>query len=289
MTPILCVLGASGFLGVHVVRAARAAGFRVAAAARRPSPIVDATTFDATDAGALDRWLDEHAPDAIVNCAALSRVADSAADPALARRLNADLPARIARRVDVRVVHVSTDLVHGGRAAPARGFDEDAEPAPTSEYGRTKLAGERALLAAHPRALVARLPLLCGDSFGRGLGASDSVFAAVARGQRPRLYTDEVRTPLDVEVAARALVELARLEIVGVLNVAGPERATRHELGLRALRAAGRERAESLVEASTRSGPHADRPADVALDASRARSLLDTPLPAPFAREAWRD
>lgn len=284
----LCVLGGTGFLGEHVVRAARAAGHGVVAAARRP-PERRACPFaalDVADADALARLLDELAPSAVVNCAALARSADCDADPERARHLNGEFPgvlARLASERGLRLVHVSTDLVYGDRPAPATGFAEGDEPGPVSVYGRTKLSGERAVLAADPRAVVARLPLLCGDSSGRGLGAGDSVVAAVERGERPRLFVDEWRTPLDVSDAAVALVELAGADPRGILHVAGPTRMTRLELGVRALRAAGYARAEELVVAARRGGEHAGRPADVALDATRARALLRAPLREPYA------
>ncbi len=284
----MCVIGGTGFLGSHVVRATRAAGFRVVAIARRPGSAADDTairTIDVLNAVDLERALVDLSPVAVVNCAALARIADCARDPSLARRMNAELPrflARFAAERRVRLVQVSTDLVFGLHAAPRTGFAETDEPAPTSEYGATKLAGERAVTAANPAALVVRLPLLCGDSFGRGLGASDSVLAAVNRGERPRLFTDEWRTPLDASDAARALVELASTNHGGLLHVAGPERMTRFELGLRALRAHGRVDADLCVDAAVREGEHADRPADVALNADRARALLRTPLPVPY-------
>ncbi len=157
---------------------------------------------------------------------------------------------------------------------------------PVSRYGETKAAGERAVLETSPEALVVRLPLLYGDSGGRGLGATDALLAAVARGERPRLFEDEFRTPLDVDVAARALVELLLDSgVAGVLHVAGKERLARYELGLALLAAAGFDpaRARAAVLAGTRrqAGLETTRPADVSLDASRARDMLRMELPGP--------
>lgn len=283
MTRRLVVLGGTGFLGPHLLRAAAAAGFEPLAVARRAP---DRARADVTDHAALECLVDATAPRAIVNAAALARIADCDADPGLARRVNADAAgavARIAAARGLRLVYVSTDLVFGAASAPPGGFAERDEPSPASVYGATKLAGERAVLAAHPGALVVRLPLLCGDSLGRALGASDAVLAAVARGERPRLFRDEWRTPLDVADAAAAIVELVEGDASGTLHVAGPERMTRLELGLRALRAAGRADAATLVDSALRDGQHAGRPADVSLDASHARALLSTRLRTPFA------
>jgi dTDP-4-dehydrorhamnose reductase len=283
------VLGAGGFLGVHAVEAALGAGLSVVATQREGRAGVARgeghveRELDLLRRGALDELLREVAPARVLVCAALARVADCDRYPKLASELNEELPRRVAQYCTergARLVHVSTDLVFGDRAPPPAGFAEEATVGPVSSYGATKAAGERAVLTACPAALVVRLPLLVGDSRGRGRGASDALLAAVARGERPPLFTDEWRTPLDVAAAARALVELLQGERAGILHVAGPERLSRHELGLRVLAAAGRRDAATLVRATTRAeAGRAERAGDVALDARRARAFLVTPLP----------
>jgi dTDP-4-dehydrorhamnose reductase len=256
-------------------------------AARTPGPRATARfeRLDATDPGRIERFLDGLRPARILQCAALSSAADAEARPELARALNVDLPASVAlwcARTGARLVHVSTDLVFGGREPPATGFREEDPPAPLSVYGRSKAAGEAAVLEACPSALVVRLPLLCGDSFGRGRGASDSLLAAIARGERPTLFSDEWRTPLDVADAARALVELAGADASGLLHVAGPDRLSRHELGLVVLQSRGMsaEAAAAAIRSGTRSeaGMERVRARDASLDARRAASFLATPL-----------
>lgn len=286
MARTILVVGGTGFLGVHVVRQAVAEGWSVVAVGRTGSipaglaPAARRLESDLVLPGRARELVESIRPQALVNCAALSRVADCERDPERARRANAWLPGELASTcaaLGVRCVHVSTDLVFGAERAPTGGFRESAPVASASVYGRTKAEGESAVLASAVGALVVRLPLLFGDSFGRGLGASDSVRAAVARGERPVLFTDEWRTPLDVGDAASAIVELAASAHSGVLHVAGPERLNRHELGCLAT-------AERTVRASTRAAAGlADRPEDVSLDSSRARELLRTRLRSPRA------
>jgi len=218
----------------------------------------------------------------VILCTALSSVADAERYPGLARALNVEFPRLVAlwcARNRARLVHVSTDLVFGGADPRPEGFREEDPPAPLSEYGRSKAAGESAVLDADPSALVVRLPLLCGDSFGRGRGASDSLLDSIARGERPMLFTDEWRTPLDVAVAARALVELAGTEASGLLHVGGPDRLSRYELGRIVLRSRGME--ESAIRTGTRAeaGMEATRARDASLDSGRARRILGTALP----------
>jgi len=293
----LLLVGASGFLGPHLVRAARRRGLRVAAVSRRPAAGPRAAgavpdelhELDAAGTDAPRRLadlLEAARPSALLLAAALARVEECERDPARAAALNVELPAaaaRLARAHDLRLVHLSTDLVFG--AHPPRGarYAEDDPPSPVHAYGRSKAAGEGAVLAADPRALVLRLPLLYGDSFGRGLGASDQVLAALARGEPPTLFDDEWRTPLEAGNAAEAVLELLSGDAHGLLHLAGPARVSRHELALAVLAAHGRAGEAGRLRAVTRAalGLASQRPADVSLDARRATELLALRLLAP--------
>lgn len=290
------VLGASGFLGVRLVRALAVASDvgAVFCASRRPTR--GWAGFDGVEGGreALELdladgdpapFLERLRPTVCVLAAAVSRGDACEREPALAQLVNAVAPGRVAAwcaRSGTRLVHVSTDLVFDGELADGARYREGDAPSPLHVYGRTKAEGERAVLAAHPAALVVRLPLLFGDSEGRAIGASDALLAALERGERPRLFVDEWRTPLDVDDAAAALVECARSEHRGLLHVAGPQRLSRHELGLEVLAASGApaEEVGDRIEPVRRAGLDLDppRPRDVSLDASEARSILETPL-----------
>jgi dTDP-4-dehydrorhamnose reductase len=287
------VLGAGGFLGAHVVQAALArephdpSAEVVAVArdfARVPGRFLGAARRLALDLedGAL-ALLEAERPARVVCAAALARIDACERDPRAAQRINAELPGRLAAWCaahGARFVHVSTDLVFGGRPPRPPGFREDDPPAPLSVYGASKEAGERAVLAEDPAALIVRLPLLYGDSGGRALGASDSLLAAIARGERPQLFTDEWRTPLEVGNAAAALVELAAGGAAGLLHVAGPERCTRFELARAVLAAHGPAGAAAALRAARRAdlGQAGQRPEDVSLDCARARAELATEL-----------
>ena len=249
----------------------------------QPRDAADWRSIDLARIGAVEALSAELLPERVVNCAALARGAACEADPGLAQRMNADLPRELARwcaAAGARLVHVSTDLVFGAGDAPEGGFDESAPPTPRGVYARTKAEGELGVLAEDPRALVVRLPLLYGNSGGRCLGASDSLLEAVARDEKPPLFEDEWRTPLDVADAALALIELAGREEAGVLHVAGPDRVSRLELGLAVLAAMGLDEslARESVRAARRSELAPERPRDVSLDSRRAAACLDTVL-----------
>lgn len=298
----LLILGGSGFLGSHLLHRSRdwwkspdGAPGRVVTASRTPAayrlpgtpPEIEKRVFDAV-AEEPECLLDEVGPELVVCSAALSRIADCEGDPDRAFRLNAHLPARLASWCadhGTRLVHVSTDLVFGGAAPRGERYAESDPPSPLHEYGRSKVLGEKKVLSILPEALVVRLPLLFGDSAGRALGASDALFAAIERGERPGLFRDEMRSPMDAGNAAQALLEAAVGESSGYLHIAGPLRMSRFELGLELLALDGWEaqRARRAVRELCRAdlGMESTRAADCSLDTSRARELLETPLDGP--------
>lgn len=299
------VLGGTGFLGAHVSAAAFHQSLSVATLADPSGPPViavgrnpeasprfctprDGVQYvlrDLLPPGAAETLLDELQPAVVFSCAALARIADCTEHPKEAARMNVEVPGEVARWCaahDARLVHVSTDLVFGSTQPPAGGFTESCEGGPLSEYGRTKLRGEEIVLEVHPGALVVRLPLLYGNSGGRGIGASDSILEAIDRGERPGLFHDEYRTPLEVSNVAEALIELAGDDATGLLHLAGSERISRLDLGLAVLRAMGLEpdEAEGCIQSRSRMDlpGHEERPADVCLDGSAARGVLELPL-----------
>lgn len=217
-------------------------------------------------------------PDAVLCCTALSSIRACEEQPQVAQRLNVELPsdlARISRRLGLRTIHISTDLVFDGRQVPPGGYGELDEPHPLSRYGQSKWMGERAVLEADPGALVVRAPLLWGESFGRGRGASDALFAAISQGERPMCFTDEYRTPQRVDLLAAQLVQLLEQpRASGLLHLPGPSRLSRYEFALERMREAGL--ASDRIQRGVRAdlGLENERPMDTSLRTVRAQEFL---------------
>jgi len=264
--PRVLVLGASGWVGASVVAALRTV-WDVAAPGH--------ADVDVADRGAVSRGITSTGCAAVLNLAA----ANPPADEATMERVNAVGAGRVAeaaRDAGVRLVHVSTDLVHDGCSPP---YADDAPARPLNAYGRSKAAGEAAVRRVLPGALVVRTSLVVDpaapDRFTR------SVIDRLARGETAALFVDEVRCPIARGTLAAALAELlARSDVGGTLNVAGTQPISRHDLALRLLRRFGVGRLDLLrparaADAAAVAGP---RPLDLTLDVSRAISLLSTPL-----------
>lgn len=201
-------------------------------------------------------------PDAVLNLAA--RMDDW--------RVTADGAAHVAVAAGrARLVHVSSDVVHGGRATP---YTEADPPDPKSRYGAAKAAAETAVAAIAPAAAIVRTSLIIGSDDSQHIRLVHDLIA----GRRPGfLFTDEIRCPVHVDDLADALIELAGGDYAGVLNVAGPEAISRAELGRLVARRDGIDpaRVPTGLTADANLGPRAS---DVKLDCSRAYAVLRTTL-----------
>lgn len=110
---------------------------------------LDLPEFDLTQKEASLRQLTELQPDVIINCAAFTQVDRCEAEEDVALQVNGvavGTLADAAKKLDATLVHISTDYVFAGDGQQP--YVETDNPAPLSAYGRTKLAGEQALLAS---------------------------------------------------------------------------------------------------------------------------------------------
>lgn len=149
----LAVTGASGRLGGALCKQLEARHEVIAL----PRAICDLADFDSLDAALAGLECD-----VVLNAAGMTSVEACEEDARLAMRVNSAAPGRMALwagEKGVRVIHFSTDYVFDGRLPGLR--NEADQAVPLNAYGRSKLAGERAVLA-HPGNLVLRVSWLFG-------------------------------------------------------------------------------------------------------------------------------
>lgn len=113
----------------------------------------DSDTLDITDFDAVQKFVHENNIDTIINCAAYTAVDRAETDIDLATQVNVNGPKNLAR-TGCKLVHISTDYVFDGTShTPYKTTDT---PNPTSVYGKTELAGERAILQNNDNAIIIR-------------------------------------------------------------------------------------------------------------------------------------
>lgn len=150
------VIGAGGMLGRDLAAILRRRGEHVTDLARGD--------LDVTDGTAVRDVLRRHRPAVVVNCAAWTAVDEAEAHEDAALLVNGQGAENIAAACaasGARLMHLSTDYVFGGDGQQP--YAEDDRPAPRTAYGRTKLAGELAVLRLLPdTGLVVRTAWLYG-------------------------------------------------------------------------------------------------------------------------------
>ncbi|MCX5069814.1 sugar nucleotide-binding protein [Micromonospora lupini] len=257
------VVGGSGFLGSEVCRRGVRAGFSVVGTYHSGSvgvPGVAQRRLDVTDRAAVRALVAQVRPDIVVATPYRyddwTVTADGAAHVALA-----------AGEVGARLVHLSSDALHGGRPTP---YADDDRPSPINAYGAAKAAAETAVRAIDPGAALVRTSLILGE------GSKQIELCRDALAGRAVLFTDEFRCPIDVGDLADAVLELACSSYAGVLNVAGADAVSRAELGLLVAERFGLDPAGLKTTTAVAAG--VVRPSDVRLDSARAAGLLRTRL-----------
>ncbi|VBB16784.1 dTDP-4-dehydrorhamnose reductase family protein [Burkholderia stabilis] len=295
--PTILLIGASGLLGRAVAASlAREPSLTLLATIRNPHsagakllalPPENIAQLDALDQPSLEHLFDTRKPAAVIVCAAERRPDVCENHPAAARAINVTAPARIgalAARYGAWTLGISTDYVFDGKAAPYR---EDATPNPLNIYGRTKLEGEAALLAASPLSCVLRLPLLFGPISDWSESAVTSLVPAIVASARPGadavgMDAWAIRYPTcttDVAEVIRDLTlrHLAGSSVTGIRHWSSEEPMTKYEIARRIAAALGIEASLVPVEQPTDATP---RPYDCHLDASGLRALgIDAATP----------
>lgn len=121
--------------------------------------------LDISNANQVAAILRGNQPDIVINCAAYTAVDKCETETQLAWQVNATGPENLARQTETagaRLIHISTDYVFDGRKPATEGYSENEPVAPLSEYGRSKLAGEKAIETYASNYLILRTAWLYG-------------------------------------------------------------------------------------------------------------------------------
>ena len=225
----LVVTGSAGMLGHRVCARAQALGHHVTGLAR--------DGLDITDADACLRVLDELGPDAVINCAAYTKVDDAESERDAAMAVNAAGAGNLARAAGAagaKIVHVSTDYVFNGTKREP--WLESDPVDPQSVYGLTKLRGEEQVADATPRHAIVRTAWVFGAG---GPNFVDTMLRLGAERDEVSVVTDQVGNPTWTGHLADALIEVAEREDFGVHHIAGQGDCSWNELALETFDQAG--------------------------------------------------
>ena len=171
----------------------------------------DVAELDITDAGAVLQTVKEQRIDVIVNCTAYTNVERTEEDEARADLLNhkaAAYLAAAAKETGATLIHVSTDYVFDGTAHTP--YTEDVTPSLLGAYGRTKLAGERAVMASGCRYLIFRTAWLYSE-YGKNF--LKTMLRLTSERDTLQVVFDQIGTPTyagDLALAIFSIIEAGR-------------------------------------------------------------------------------
>jgi dTDP-4-dehydrorhamnose reductase len=261
----MLITGATGMLGTALTGLCDGLGVEC-------HPYAEAD-LDITDAGAVFTAAGLFAAQGgrlIVNAAAYTDVERAEADEARAFAVNSQGAGNIAEaatRCGLGLVHVSTDFIFDGtKKGP---YTEEDEPHPLNAYGRSKLAGERSVLKAHPAALIVRTAWVFGPG---GNNFPKKILELARLHDELRVVHDEIGSPTFTVDLARGILQLCAREANGIFHLTGSGSCSRYEMAEEVIRDA--EFSTRLVPVSSKTFPtKAQRPLNSVLSTDRARGL----------------
>lgn len=170
--------------------------------------------FNILDSQQVSALVESARPDLLVNAAAYTAVDKAESDEETAFAVNATAAgalAAAAARMGARFVHISTDFIFNGEHHLP--YVPDAKPSPLSAYGRTKLAGEQQVIAAHPSPLILRTAWVyaaTGNNFVR------TMLRLMAERSELRVVADQIGSPTHAASLARAIWALDAAGVSGI-------------------------------------------------------------------------
>ena len=204
----VALIGANGMLASQVV---------TSAPAQVEIHPFDLPTFDLTAEATVLSTIEALRPQLIINCAAYTDVDGCESNEALATEVNGAGPgylAAAARTVGAKLLHISTDYVFDGTRSEA--YAEDAMPHPQSAYGRSKLAGERAIIASGlAEYLIVRTSWLYGPA---GNNFVETILRLANERESLGIVADQVGSPTFTGDLADAIWRLLATDANGIFH-----------------------------------------------------------------------
>jgi dTDP-4-dehydrorhamnose reductase len=204
----ILVTGASGQLGQELVRFSGRPDMEIIGAGR--------DRLDVTDPGQCRSVIRSFKPDAVIHCAAYTKVDQAESEPEEAYRINGEGTRNAvlaAEQIGAKFVYISTDYVFDGRAN--RPYLEHDRPNPQTVYGRSKLAGEEHVRSLSGRHFIVRTSWVFGK---HGSNFVKTMLKLAEERDELKVVDDQIGSPTYTLDLARFLLELVRTDHYGIYH-----------------------------------------------------------------------
>ncbi len=232
----ILIIGGSGLLGYNLAQMASEKWKTFATFHNHPFSLLGCETLplDLCCKCDITRIISEIQPRVIINAAGITNPDFCTEHKELAHLVNVigtEILAETARKYNIRLIHLSSDLVFDGTQGM---YEIDDQPRPLNYYAGTKLSGERIILNKVKNSAVVRTSIIYG--WGNEFASSfvERMLKQLEKGNILNLFIDQYRTPVWVMDLCALLLELAeRDDSRGIFHAGSPRKYNRYEFGLK--------------------------------------------------------
>lgn len=276
MKPNLLITGASGYLGYAIYQNAKEV-FNVYGLHLNTNVVNEESLTwykcDIRDFQTLKHIFQNVNPNFVIHCAAISNVDLCEQKPEFAYQVNTlatKYIAKLCKEFDVKCIYISTDIVFDGENPP---YKETDAPLPLQVYGKTKVEAEYLILDSQPENLVIRPSVFYGNVLRYGTNFSLQLISMLRSGQKVNVFIDQYRSPVSIQWLAKSILETIRLNLNGILHLAGKDSVSRAEFAEK-LSDFFKLDKSLLIKVPYQNFVYAPRPKNVTLDVSKANLFL---------------
>jgi len=229
----ILITGVSGLLGINLAQETMNTHDIVGVdRGRLAHPPFKVVYGDFLNPGTVNALLDTVRPEWLINCAAMADLDFCEDNPDLARIINTEVPAQMAKSCKKRGItfaQISTDAVFDGMSNVF--YKEEDEPNPLGVYAQTKLDSERAVLSEYPGAIVARVNFYGWSLSGRR-SLAEFFYHNLTNNKSMSGFTDVKFCPMLANDTARALIKMLQKKLSGLYHVTGPQAMSKYQFGV---------------------------------------------------------
>ncbi|MGB3511809.1 MAG: NAD(P)-dependent oxidoreductase [Microcoleaceae cyanobacterium] len=275
----LLITGASGFLGWNICQIAKQEWQIHSTYFAHPIEIpgVYSLKVNLRNFQEIKSLFEDIKPEAVIHTAAISSPNFCQTHPTESYQINvaaSNYIAQLCADYQIPCTFTSTDLVFNGLNPP---YQESDLVSPVSIYGEQKVLAEQSMLARYPKTAICRMPLMFGLASPTSNSFIQGLIQTLREGKELSLFTDEIRTPVSANTAAKGLL-LALEKVEGYLHLGGKQRISRYEFAclMAEVLQLPQDKLKPCLQKDVKMS--APRPADVSFDSSLAFGLGYKPL-----------
>ena len=274
------VTGGTGLVGTKVVNSCMKAGLDVYATyLAHPPPQIfeDKTIFfrlDVTDAASTRSMVTELKPDIVINAAAMldTDLCEVEKDQAWkVNALGAQNVADACQRTGAYLLQLSTSFIFDGKRG---NYDEEAQPNPLNQYGYTKLKGEEFVKKSNCKWCIVRTDVVFGWERPHRPNFAMWVINSLEKKEQIRVATDQFNSPTLNTSLAEMIIEVAKKNIQGTLNLAGTTTLSRLDFAHRICKTLQLDKKYIKPAKSEEIDLKAKRPRNSSLSVKKAEKIL---------------